>query len=33
VYIGWNYLPLRFATFVASSITLAVLWTRLALQI
>ena len=29
VYIGWNYLPLRFATFVASFITLAVLWARL----
>jgi hypothetical protein len=32
VYIGWNYLPYRFAAWVASCITLGVLWFRFAAQ-
>jgi hypothetical protein len=30
VYIGINHVPTRFATFVAGSVTLAVIWSRLA---
>lgn len=32
VYIGWNSLPYRFATWIMGCITLWVLWTRFALQ-
>lgn len=32
IYIGWNFLPYRFAAFVCSCIVLGVLWTRFALQ-
>ena len=32
IHIGFNYVPLRFATFFAGSITLAVLWARFAAQ-
>ena len=32
VYIGWNPLPYRFATWLMGCITLWVLWTRFALQ-
>jgi hypothetical protein len=28
IYIGWNYVPYRFAAWIASCITLAVLWFR-----
>jgi hypothetical protein len=30
IYIGWNYVPYRFASWVASAITLGTLWTRFA---
>ncbi len=30
VYIGWNYVPYRFAAWNASCLTLAVIWTRFA---
>jgi hypothetical protein len=33
IYIGWNPLPYRFATWIMGCITLFVLWTRFALQI
>jgi hypothetical protein len=29
VYIGWNHLPTRFATWIAGCITLVVIWVRL----
>jgi len=32
IHIGFNYVPLRFAAFLAGSLTLAVLWTRFAVQ-
>lgn len=32
IHIGFNYVPLRFAAFVAGAITLAVIWTRFAEQ-
>jgi len=32
IHIGINYVPLRFAAFFAGSVTLAVLWVRLAAQ-
>jgi hypothetical protein len=32
VYIGWNPLPYRFATWIMASVTLFTLWTRFALQ-
>jgi len=32
IHIGFNYVPLRFAAFFAGSLTLAVLWTRFAMQ-
>ena len=32
VYIGFNYVPLRLAAFLAGSVTLGVLWIRFALQ-
>jgi len=32
VYVGWNYLPYRFAAWIASCITLGVLWFRFASQ-
>jgi len=32
IHIGFNYVPLRFAAFLAGSVTLAVLWTRFAAQ-
>jgi hypothetical protein len=32
IYIRWNYLPYRFATWVASCVTLGVIWARFALQ-
>lgn len=32
VHIGFNYVPLRFAAFVAGVVTLAVIWTRFAEQ-
>jgi hypothetical protein len=32
IYIGFNYLPLRFVAFLAGVITLAVIWTRFAQQ-
>jgi hypothetical protein len=32
IYIGFNYVPLRFAAFLAGVITLAVMWTRFAEQ-
>ena len=32
IYIGFNYVPLRFAAFLAGVITLAVIWTRFAEQ-
>lgn len=32
IYIGFNYVPLRFAAFLAGVITLAVIWTRFASQ-
>jgi hypothetical protein len=32
VYMGWNYLPLRFITWIMGSVTLGVLWIRFALQ-
>jgi hypothetical protein len=28
IYIGWNYVPYRFAAWIASCITLAVIWFR-----
>jgi hypothetical protein len=31
VYVGWNHLPSRFATWIASCIALGVIWTRLVL--
>jgi hypothetical protein len=31
-YIGWNFLPYRFAAYISSCIVLGVLWTRFALQ-
>lgn len=31
IYIGFNYVPLRFAAFVAGVITLGVIWTRFAM--
>ena len=31
IYLGWNYVPFRFASWVASCITLGVLWWRFAL--
>ena len=33
VYLGWNYLPYRFAAWIASCITLGVLWVRFASQV
>jgi len=33
LYIGWNPLPYRFATWIMGCITLFVLWTRFALQL
>jgi hypothetical protein len=33
VYIGWNYLPLRFACWVAGCISIGVLWFRFATQL
>ena len=32
VHIGFNFVPLRFAAFLAGAITLAVIWTRFAAQ-
>jgi hypothetical protein len=32
IYIGFNHVPLRFAAFLMGSVTLGVLWTRLAAQ-
>ncbi len=32
IHIGFNYVPLRFAAFLAGSVTLAVLWIRFAAQ-
>ncbi len=32
IYIGFNYVPLRFAAFLAGAVTLAVIWTRFASQ-
>jgi hypothetical protein len=32
IHIGFNYVPLRFAAFLAGVITLAVIWTRFAEQ-
>jgi len=32
IYIGWNYLPYRFATWVASCVTLGVMWIHFAVQ-
>lgn len=32
IYIGFNYVPLRFVAFAASSLTLGVLWARFAAQ-
>lgn len=32
VYIGWNYVPYRFACFIAGCIALGMLWTRFLLQ-
>jgi len=31
IYIGFNYVPLRFAAFVTGVVTLAVMWTRFAM--
>jgi hypothetical protein len=31
IYLGWNYVPFRFAAWNASTIALAVIWTRFAL--
>jgi hypothetical protein len=33
VHIGWNYVPLRFAVYVVSCVTLATIWTRFALAL
>lgn len=33
VYIGFNYVPYRFATYAVSCITLAVIWVRFALSV
>ena len=30
IYIGWNYVPARFAAYVIGCVTLGVIWTRLA---
>jgi hypothetical protein len=32
IHIGFNYVPLRFTAFLAGAVTLAVIWTRFALQ-
>jgi hypothetical protein len=32
IHIGFNYVPLRFAAFLAGVVTLAVIWTRFAVQ-
>jgi len=32
IYIGYNYVPLRFAAFLAGVFTLVVIWTRFAGQ-
>jgi hypothetical protein len=32
IHIGFNYVPLRFAAFLAGTVTLAVIWTRFAEQ-
>jgi hypothetical protein len=32
IYIGWNYVPYRFAAWIASCITLGAIWARLLMQ-
>ena len=32
IHIGFNYVPVRFAAFLAGSVTLAILWIRFAAQ-
>lgn len=33
VYIGWNFVPYRFATWIMSCTVLGVIWTRFAMQV